>query len=274
MESKIAKAVNLKYNPVAIYLTNEKPENTLQFKKGRVGCVMSLFANAARGKTAAVDADTYGCSGAGYGLGFGDKYLEFPGGIECFYNFLSSGNMHSEKGKVIANNMEGKASKEFVEYFREGERFVKTPELVKQWHDEMPRLKINSKYVLFKSLSEVQCEIEIPEIVILLANPDQLSALVILANYDREGRENVIIPWAAGCQLIGLLPLIEAKSEKPRAIVGLTDISAREEVRKLLGSEYLSFAIPWKMFLEMESNVEGSFLERPSWLSLISSNHE
>jgi hypothetical protein len=80
--------------------------------------------------------------------------------------------------------------------------------------------------------------------------------------------ENVIIPQAAGCQQIGIIPWNEAKSENPRAVVGLTDISARKNVRKLLGSEYLSFAMPWKMFLEMESNVGGSFLERPTWQSL------
>ena len=80
--------------------------------------------------------------------------------------------------------------------------------------------------------------------------------------------ENVIIPWAAGCQTIGILPYREAKSAKPRAVVGLTDISARKYVRTLLGSEYLSFAMPWEMFLEMERNVAGSFLERHVWLSL------
>jgi hypothetical protein len=53
--------------------------------------------------------------------------------------------------------------------------------------------------------------------------------------------------------------------------VGLTDIAARRNVRQLLGAEYFSFAMPWKLFLEMESNVEGSFLERPTWQSLLES---
>jgi hypothetical protein len=80
--------------------------------------------------------------------------------------------------------------------------------------------------------------------------------------------ENVIIPWAAGCQTIGILPYREAKSGRPRAVVGLTDISARKYVRTLLGSEYLSFAMPWELYLQMEGNVEGSFLERHTWQSL------
>jgi uncharacterized protein (DUF169 family) len=268
MESKIAKAIELKYNAVAVLLSNEKPEKALQFAKGKFGCVMFMFANAARGKTTAFDAETYGCWGGGVGLGFGNAYLDFPGGIDCFFNFLSSGNKQVDKGKEVVKSLEGKLGKQVLEELLEGERFKKNPELVKQWLDEIPIMNIESKYVLFKPLSEVNCEKEKPEAVVFLADADQLSALVVLANYGRQGMENVIIPWAAGCHLIGLLPFNEGKSEKPRAVVGLTDLSARKNVRKLLGSEYLSFAMPWKMFLEMESNVEGSFLERPAWQSL------
>ena len=268
MESRIAKAVGLKYTPVAVVLANEKPEKALQFKKGKWGCVMFMFANAAKGRTAAFDAETYGCWGGGVGLGFGNAYLHFPGGEECFAYFLSSGNSQWEKGKAVAKAMEGAAGKEFAENFLKGERYVKSPELVAHWLKEIPMTEIPSSHVLFKPLSEVDPDIEKPETVVLLADPDQLSALVILANYGREGMENVIIPWAAGCQTIGILPYREAKSGKSRAVVGLMDISARKYVRTLLGSEYLSFAMPWELFLEMEGNVEGSFLERHTWLSL------
>ncbi len=273
MESKIAKALGLKYKPVAVLLSNEKPENALQFKKGKWGCVMFMFANAARGKTAAFDHETYGCWGGGVGLGFGNAYLHFPGGIQCFAHFLSSGNIQWEKGKEVGEALESTAGREFAENFLKGEGYVKTPELVEQWLREIPMTEVKSSYVLFKPLSAIDPETEKPETVAFLANPDQLSALVILANYAREGMENVIIPWAAGCQTIGILPYREAKSGKPRAVVGLTDISARKYVRTLLGSEYLSFGMPWEMFLEMEGSVEGSFLERHTWQSLQESKH-
>lgn len=271
MESKIAKALGLKYAPIAVLLADEKPENALQFKKGKWGCVMFMFANAARGKTAAFDSETYGCWGGGVGLGFGNAYLQFPGGVDCFAYFLSSGNIQWEKGKEVARALEGAAGKEFSENFLKGEAYVKSPELVEQFLEELPITEITSSYVLFKPLPEINSEGEKPETVVFLANPDQLSALVILANYGREGMENVIIPWAAGCQTIGILPYREAKSGKPRAVVGLTDISARKYVRTLLGSEYLSFAMPWEMYLEMEGNVEGSFLEKHTWKALMES---
>lgn len=268
MESRIAKATGLEFNPVAVLLADKKPASAIQFKKGKWGCVMFMFANAARGKTAAFDAETYGCWGGGVGLGFGNAYLRFPGGTQCFTHFLSSGNIQWETGREIGKALESTAGKEFAASFLEGEGYVKTPELAGQWLEEIPITEVASKYVLFKPLSQLDLAVEKPETVVLLANPDQLSALVVLANYAREGMDNVVIPWAAGCQTIGVIPYREAKSERPRAVVGLTDISARKHVRTLLGSEYLSFGMPWEMFLEMEGNVEGSFLGKHAWLSL------
>jgi uncharacterized protein (DUF169 family) len=269
MESQIAKAVKLTYTPVALLLADEKPESALQFKPGKWGCVMFMFANAARGKTAAFDKETYGCWGGGVGLGFGNAYLQFPGGVDCFSYFLSSGNARWDKGRGVAQALEGRAGKEFTENFLEGERYVRSPELVTQWVGEIPITQIPTRYVLFKPLTEVDPAKETPASVVLLADPDQLSALVILANYGREGYENVTIPWAAGCQTIGILAYKEGRADRPRAVVGLTDISARKYVRSLLGSSFLSFAIPWTMFLEMERDVPGSFLERPTWQNLM-----
>lgn len=268
MQSRIAEATGLKHSPVATVLSEEKPENALQFKKGKQGCVMFLFANAAKGRPGAVDAETYGCPGGGVGLGFGYAYVNFPGGVDCFTRFLSSGNMQWEKGKQIAGELEQAAGKEFTEEFLYGERYKKSPELVEQWLEELPITEMASRYVLLEPLSQIDPAVKEPETVTFVVDADQLSALVVLANYARKGMENVIIPFAAGCQNIGIIPWREAQSENPRAVVGLTDISARKAVRKLLGSEYLSFAVPWKMFLEMEEQVEGSFLQRPTWKSL------
>jgi hypothetical protein len=112
---------------------------------------------------------------------------------------------------------------------------------------------------------------EKPQTIIFFVNPDQLSALVVLANYGRGDNENVIIPYAAGCQTIGIYPYREAKSAKPRAVVGLTDLSARVYIRKQLNDPHLmTFAAPFALFEEMEQNVPGSFLERHTWQSLMS----
>ncbi len=268
MESKIAEAVNLKYGPVAILWTDEKPEGARQFKEGKWGCVMWMLAGAAKGKTAVFSEDTYGCWGGGVGLGFGNQYLKFPGGPDCFNYFLSTGNDRWDQGKAVAKQIEGFMTKDAFEDFREGERYLKTPELVEDFVKNLPIMEPPASFTLFKPLAQVDRAKETPEVVVFLATPDQLSALVILANYGRKGNENVIIPYAAGCQTIGIYPYREARSENPRAIVGLTDISARENLKKQLDRDLFSFAIPWRLFLEMEGDVEGSFLQRRTWKAL------
>ena|ERR1035437_10499240 len=94
-------------------------------------------------------------------------------------------------------------------------------------------------------------------------NPDQLSALVVLANYGRKSNGNVILPWGAACQSV-LYSYDEGEKENPRAIIGYFDLTARRHVDKNI----LSFTVPYKMFLEMEGNVKGSFLEMDEWLEL------
>ena len=269
MKSKIAEALKLKYPPIAILWDDEKPAKAQQFRQGKWGCVMWLLASAARGKTAVFDKDTYGCWGGGVGLGFGNQYLKFPGGIECFCHFLSTGNAHSDKGKAVAGQIENFVTKDFLEDFLQGERYLKSPELVERFVNAMPIMDVPSKYVIFQPLDAVAEDSAPPEIIVFLAPPDQLSALVILANFGRQSNDNVIIPYAAGCQTIGIFPYQEARSERQRAVVGLTDISARENIRRQLDRDLLSFAVPWKMFQEMEENVAGSFLERRTWKALI-----
>ena len=49
------------------------------------------------------------------------------------------------------------------------------------------------------------------------------------------------------------------------------DLSASGQfaVRKQLGDDLLSFAMPFTLFQEMEANVEGSFLQRHTWQALL-----
>lgn len=79
--------------------------------------------------------------------------------------------------------------------------------------------------------------------------------------YYRPGFENVMIPFSSGCQSLFLLPYAESKKENPRAVVGLIDIT----VRPMVEADMLSFSVPFKMFLDMEENAEGSFLEKDLW---------
>ena len=269
MESKIAKAIALKQEPVALIWSDQKPDKAVQFKEQKWGCIMWLVAGAAKGKTAVCDRRTFGCIGGGVGAGFGDQYKNFPGGEECFCHFLSSGNINWDQGRTEAQNIKPYVTKETYDNFLHGERYLENPAKVKKFIDCLPITDIPVEYVVFKPLTDVDAHNEEPQVIIFFADPDQLSALVVLANYGRGDNENVIIPYAAGCQTIGIYPIKEAAAERPRAVVGLTDLSARVHIRRLLGNHLMSFAAPLGLFREMEDNVAGSFLERPTWKSLL-----
>ncbi len=271
MESMIAKSINLKYHPVALLWSNEKPAGAMQFQEGKWGCVMWLAAHAAKGKSAVADMKTFGCFGGGIGLGFGNQYKNFPGGEEGFCNFLSDGIENKEHGKELAEKIKPFMRAEAYDNFLHGERYIKSPSLVKNFLASLPLTEIPKQYVVLKPLDDVDARKEKPQTIIFFVNPDQLSALVVLANYGRGDNENVIIPYAAGCQTIGIYPYREAESDTPRAVVGLTDLSARLYIRKQLGDNHLmTFSVPIALFNEMEQNVSGSFLERHTWQSLLS----
>jgi uncharacterized protein (DUF169 family) len=274
MESKIAEAISLKYQPVALIWSDEKPAKAVQFQEGKWGCIMWLAASAAKGKAAACDRKTFGCFGGGVGMGFGDQYVNFPGGKECFCHFLSAGNEQWEQGQQAAEKVKPFLRKEAYDNFVSGERYIKTPQRVHQFIENLPIIDIPTEYVIFKPLADVDPDQETPRVIVFFTDPDQLSAMVVLANYDRPDNHNVIIPYAAGCQTIGIYPYREAQTKRPRAVVGLTDLSARVYIRKQLEDSLMTFTVPLAMFKEMESNVAGSFLERPTWQGLLKAKRE
>lgn len=270
MESKMAEAIRCSYEPVAIGFSGQKPEGARQFKPGKWGCVMFMLGRAAKGDTAVFDRETFGCFGGGVGLGFGNQYENFPGGESGFCYFLSLGNRHWETGQQVAESIRPYVRGGFMDNFLEGERYVASPEKVESFIRSLPIMDVEYPYVTFTPLSAVDPRsLQPPEAVVFLADMDQVSALTVLANYHRSGNENVIFPYAAGCQTIGIYPFREARSENPRAVLGMSDISARVAVKRQLKDDVMTFAIPYPLFLEMEENVSGSFLERPEWRELM-----
>lgn len=261
--------MHLKYEPVSITLSDDKPDKAVEFKEGKFGCVMSLLAAAVKGRPAAASRATVACPGGGTGLGFGNQYANLPGGVGVFCRFLSTGNEGDEAGMQTTEMIRPFLTEEAYDNFRYGERYLKTPELVEKFVNQLPITDVPNEYVLFKPLRDIDPSKEEPYVVVFLADPDQLAALVVLANYERDSSESVIIPHAAGCQAIGIYPFRETQSDVPRAVVGMVDISARVQMRRQLKDDLMSFAVPYAMFREMEGNVPGSFLERRSWHDLM-----
>lgn len=266
MRSKIAEALFLRFPPLAVYYTWEPPAGA---EEHHVLCSMPLLARAAKGETVAITEGTCGCPGALEGFGLSPSCPEdFPGGTECFLRFLSIGNEGWEKGRAVIRKLEEEgAPKILITEFREGEGFKKSPELVDQWLEEVPCIEPEGTHVVIQPLFDLDAGVQ-PGVVTVLADADQISALVVLANFARPGIDNVRIPFCAGCASIALYPFDEARQPRPRAVVGLTDISARFYLGKILGRDLLSFTMPWSLFKEMEANVSESFLTRFAWKAM------
>jgi len=261
MDSRIATLIRSTVPPIATVLSDVAPEGATQFKEGRWGCVMWLASAAFKGRAAVADVSTFGCLGGGTGLGFGNQYRNWQGGIECFYRFLSTGNPDAAQGPARRPGVR--------DLDVHGERYVKDPALVKEFVDGLPIVSIDRRYVVFKPLSQVDPAVETPEVVHFLVDPDRLSALVCLANYSVPGNDNVIVPWAAACQSMGILAMREARSERQRAVVGNLDISARKHMDAQFGPGFLTVSIPFAMFNRMEADAPGSFLETSQWTDLL-----
>lgn len=269
MRSNIADAIHLKTQPVALIWTDEEPEGAVRFKPQRWACVVSLFAAAAtRGVTACFDAETCGCWGGGVGLGFGNQYRNFPGGVDCFCRFLSTGNEDSDQGRSIGERLRAERLGRMADDFLMGERYCRDPEQARRFVESLPICDIPASCVVARPLDRVDPDKDSVKNVTFFVDADGLSALVLLAGCGAPDADNVIVPWAAGCQVFGILAYRELERKRPRGLIGMTDVTARMNVRAALGEHILSFTAPWPLFLEMERDVAGSFLERPTWRAL------
>jgi uncharacterized protein (DUF169 family) len=229
-------ALGLRESPLGIYYSNDKPEGVTP-KDGISGCMIGLLQHARKkGATVYFDKSHFGCPGGAYYMGF----LESPRpNLEYFLSCGIQGEM-------------------------EGERYVKTPELAKEFIVKRKPRPAPATYCVFKPIEKFQAQ-ENPDVVVFFGEPDILSGLFTLTNYALESTDAVFTPFGSGCSTILTYPLKEAEKGQPRAILGMFDVSARPMVEK----EILTFAMPFSAFLKLLENVSGSFLQTESWKKVL-----
>ncbi|HOI86474.1 MAG TPA: DUF169 domain-containing protein [Lentimicrobium sp.] len=194
-------------------------------------CFIGSLAQVKRGKSLSFDAASVGCSGGKRYLGFGRKLR--PG----FEYFLSCGNQEME-----------------------GERYLRTPAQVEKFLKDAPFEAAPASHIVFRRWDMLE-ENDEPEVVIFFAKPDVLSGLFTLAGFDRDDMQGTIAPFGSGCASIVQYPLAESKNEKPRAVLGMFDVSARPFVME----NELTFAIPMNRFTEMVHYMDETFLTTHAW---------
>lgn len=270
-KSEIARAAGITMNPVAIVWTDRKPTKALELKAGTWGCVMWLFAKVAKeGKTAVFSRDTTTCAGGAMGIGFGRPLTQHAARTEeGFCSFLSNGLEGAADKKAYEAIIDRSFDAPHKKMLTEGERFMKSPAVVKKFLQNLPVYDAKDGYIVMKPVHEVENGEDVRSVV-FVANADQISALAILANYGTGNiRDGIIVAaGAAGCQAMGVCTYAEGEGKNPRAVVGLTDLSARMHVRNTLGKDVLTFSVPLALYREMEKNVRGSFLGLDLWKEL------
>ena len=218
--------------PICFYYTDQEGRADMAKPPSGHQCFIGVLAKVRKGQSLCFDVNAIGCFGGKRYLGFSEKIMP------RFEYFLSCGI----PGKL------------------EGERYKKSPELVKEVMKKMPPFKAPGRFIVFKRWDMLEASDD-PAVVIFFAPPDIISGLFTLANYDEVEQNGVIAPFAAGCGSIVMYPYLEQDSARPRAVLGMFDISARPFVPKGM----LTFAVPMNKFERMIENMEESFLITPSW---------
>jgi len=218
--------------PITFFYSDDPGNATLMPTSGKWTCIICQLQRVRSGQSLAFSAESVKCGGAKRFLGFADQIRP------DFEYFLSCG---------IENQMVG-------------ERYIRTPELVLELTKKQKKVKITGKYIVFKRWDTLE-ENDNPDVAIFFTVPDVLSGLFTLANFDQAEPDSTIAPFAAGCGSLVYFPYLEKDSPRPRAVLGMFDVSARPCVTEGL----LTFSVPLNKLNKMISYMDESFLITDSW---------
>jgi uncharacterized protein (DUF169 family) len=218
--------------PITFYYTNNEGHANLVKSESVPRCVVGALSYVRKGNPLCFDADSIGCPG-------GKRYLGYAEGIMTGFEYFLS---YGIPGRLP------------------GERYCKTPELVREIMNSSPSFKAPGRFVVFKRWDNLE-RTDDPEVVIFFAEPDVLAGLFTLARFDEADRNAVVTPFGSGCSTIVQYPYLERESANPRAVIGMFDPSARPFVAK----NVITLSVPMRKFVTMIDNIEESFLITETW---------
>ena len=196
-------------------------------KTDKHACTFIFFKTWLKGKTLHITKDNFGCNGAGRHL-FGIKK---------------------------------RSHEDFVKFLVDDEGLKSSRELMNQWLDHQKPYIPQHPSILIGPLRKDQYEYL--KTITFFVNPDQLSGLMLGANYNNAPSDPaaVIAPFGSGCmELISLFPDLTV----PQAIIGATDIA----MRQFLPPDIFAFTVTKPMFKQLCELDERSFLYKPFWKNL------
>ena len=229
MESNISNELGLKFPPIVLLKSDEKPDDAKGPKSGKGGCVMSFVAQTiAKRTTTCFGRENITCGGISAGFGWGSG-LPTEDDVDFQATFLSCG-------------LESAPDKESYQQ----------------------RLYDEGDYVIFKGIENLE-DGEIPKSVIFTLNPLELTVLIQLNTSFRTENACLLTPQASSCQSIGSFVFKQDESDNPIPVLGPIDLAGRSKTRHFIPNEYLTLAMPWKLFLKLEELSKKSVLQTELW---------
>ncbi len=238
---EILSHLHLEREPVGIYLGNTSIAVDLEAPVRPHNCVIPYISAASRGKVIAIDEESCSCPGGAVGCCFGDGFTRLRPDIE---KMLSQG--YGEQAQV-------------PDFMKKGERFYCTEELALKWRNSLPYSEKGYPRVVFSPYSKWE-KTGRPDLVWIYADPDQISALVIMLGAHNGRAQNVIVPYCSACQSI-MFAASEMEKAEQKAVMGLFDISQRN--REL--SRYLTLTMPFPLWETLVKDPEKSCLTTEAW---------
>ena len=191
-------------------------------KPGVRACIFSFYRPWLAGKTLHLTGDNTGCRGAAHWI----------------------------------FDLSAQSRQDFVKFLVDDEGLKASHDLMDQWLDHNRPYRPEHPHVLIGPLR--QEAYAYLKSITFLANPDQISVLMLGAQYQSApgDRPPVIAPFGSGCmQLLSLFEDLDA----PQAIIGATDIA----MRQYLPPDLLAFTVTRPMFKRLCELDEKSFLYKP-----------
>jgi hypothetical protein len=222
--SYLTDKINLRYPIIGLYDIpdvsdfTDLVEPTPQARQ----CIFVFFKAWAKGKTLWITRDNYGCRGC-------NRYFW---------------------GK------EPEDRKGFISFLVDDEGLKANHDLMERWIEEGNTYKAEHDNILMGPLQTHSYEYI--KTITFFVNPDQLSALMIGAQYFSKPDDPipVLAPFGSGCGEI--LPLFD-NLDIAQSIIGSTDLA----MRKYLPHDIMAFTTTKKMFEQLCSLDDTSFLNRP-----------
>jgi hypothetical protein len=190
-------------------------------------CVFSFYKHWLNGETLHLTRDNFGCGGAGHWL--------------C--------------------GIATRSDEDFIEFLVDGEGLKASRELMEAWIAHRPPYRQEHPHILIGPLREDRYKHL--KTITFFVNPDQLSVLMIGAQYRNAPGDPVpvIAPFGSGC--MELVSLFEALNIA-QAVIGATDIAMRQH----LPPDILAFTVTKPLFAQLCELDEKSFLYKPFWRNL------